>query len=457
MEFPLLGSSADFDKHNSSTRSVGVTFPAALINALSRSSLDEYAMGLSLLIVDDLHLLDDQFELVISRLLAAAKPAQVRVVGLSSSLNDPLDLGTWLGVDSSSILSFRPRDRGTALSTSIQPFTIPHSAILLKSMVKPTFDVISASSDPTIVFVSSRAQCMTVASDLATISGAQMDVNGFLGTTPDALEGYLVRLRDRSLAEPMMHGVGIFHDSLASGDLALVLELFAAGILRVLIAPREACWTLPLKATNVVVMGTQYLNFSTSRGAGGYKNGPNGGTDRQVQMYSLQEIFKMQSFALQPTPTALSPVSSTARFVLLCQAEHRDAYVRFLADGLPLESSLHRFPQTSLRAAIQTEMHRGTIRTVQDGMDYLSHTFFARRAKSNPTYYGVPELDEDEQEEEDGDVGSSEAWESKLSRVIDWCMGDGVVEEEEEVVKTSSVLAEKEKERKHVPGSAPKE
>jgi antiviral helicase SLH1 len=417
-------------------------------------------MSLSLLIVDDLHLLDDQFELAVSRLLAAAKPAEVRVVGLSSSINDPLDLGDWLGVDPLSILSFRPKNRGNALSTSIQPFTIPHSAILLKAMVKPTFDVITSSTEPSIVFVSSRAQCLTVASDLATISGAQMDVNGFLGSPPDELEGYLARLRDRSLKEPLMHGIGIFHESLASSDLALVLELFAAGILRVLIAPREACWALPLKAVNVVVMGTQYLDFSHRAGGGGAR------PDRQVQTYSLQEIFKMQSFALQPPPSLSSPSpssssSSTARFVLLCQAEHRDAYTRFLADGLPLESTLHRCTlssDSSLRAAVQTEMKRGTIKTVQDGMDLLSHTFLARRVRSNPTYYGVGLAGETmiEREGHDGEGGDN-VWREKLSRIVEFCMGDGEVEALEEEVKLSNVLAKKEKERRHVPGSAPKE
>lgn len=348
-----------------------------------------------------------------------------------------------------SIISFRPKDRGSALSTIVQTFNMPHSAMLYKSMSKPTFDAITASStQPAIVFVSSRGQCLSVALDLITQSGTEMDINGFLGTTPDQLEPYLGRLRDRTLVDPLLHGIGIYHDSLLPSDASLVLELFASAVIRVLVVPREACWTLPVRASTVVVMSTQYVHFRPGE--------PFRGGDRQIRNYSMQELFKMQSFAVQPIPSSLSASPPpNGKFVLLCQAEHRDSFVRFLADGLPLESTLHKTPV--LRNAVQAEMRRGNVVSRQDGVDLISHTLLARRVRSNPTYYDV-ELALDE--------NGNEVWDGvkdRLSRIVDECMQgeQEKLEEErgrrngEEKVGSKVLEVTKENTIRHVPGSAP--
>ena len=459
VSFPLLLRPADFEAQSHSQGSVSLTHPQALLTRLSSATpIDSWARGLSLIVLDDLHLLDAEYELAVSRLLAASKVADVRVVGLASSLNDPVDLGAWLGVDVMSILSFRPKDRGSALGTTVQTFNLPHSATLFKAMGKPTFDAINgtgASSTtggsgggraPAIVFVPSRAQTISVANDLITQSGTSMSINGFLSTSPDQLEPYLGRLRDRTLVDPLLSGIGIYHDALSPTDIALVLELFASGIIGVLVVPREACWTLPVRAGTVVVMSTQYMSLKPGES---FKSGG----DRQIKNYSMQELFRMQSFAVQPIPSPNNPVASevTGRFVLLCQAEHRDSFVRFLADGLPLESTLHTTP--GLRNAIQAEMRRGNILTRQDGVDFLSHTFLARRVRSNPTYYEV----EVGAEEADAEEGVRD----RLSRVVDECMmGEKEREEmwraqgkgkEEEGSRVLEVVEEKKV--RYVPGS----
>lgn len=477
VSFPLLLTSADFQK--TPARSVAVTFPGAILGAFEQTQLDAYVRTLSLLVADALHLLNDYLELALSRLLAAAKPAEVRVVGLSAPLNDPIDLGSWLGVDPLSIISFKPKDRGTPLVSSLQTFTLPYSPILLKAMSKPVFDAIvgSGPDTPAIVFVPSRSQCLPVVNDLITQAGTQLSINGFLGTTPEELEPYLGQIRDRALVDPLLHGIGIFHEKLTPGDLSLVLELFASGIVRVLVVPREACWTLPLRAPTVVVMGTQYTLQSRPSWAAGPAAGP-GGSDRQTCNYSLQELFQMQSFAVQPMPSPSSASSvdpssttpTTGRFHLLCQAEHREAFVRFLADGLPLESSLHEGRAPLLRRVVQAERRKGTIKTPQDALDLVGHTFLARRARSNPTYYGVAASWDGAEDADEPPTTTPGGVEAVLSRLVDEAMLDEDAwlrrraEEEEEAAAAgeglSSVLdlvKEKAKAARYVPGSAPRD
>lgn len=63
----------------------------------------------------------------------------------------------------------------------------------------------------------------------------------------------------------------------------------------------------------------------------------------------------------------------------------KNFYKKFLYLPFPLESQL----STRLHDNINAEVAIGTITTVADAIGYLSWTFFARRVKVNPSYYGA--------------------------------------------------------------------
>jgi antiviral helicase SLH1 len=388
-----FNSTTDFSKFTTTKRFIGVFAPTYLLG-LEDSVFHSYAKRLSLLLLEDLHLLDEQYELITARLLATLRPARTRVVGLTSSLNDAADLGAWLGVDPGSTYSFQPRDRGNTLLTSVKTFSQPHSATLLKLMVKPAYDLIKASPDSgTIVFVPSRNACRTVATDMVTQSGTEMDLSGFLTTPRENVEPLLSRLRDPALFEPLLHGIGFIVPGGSPADLALVLELFASGVIRALIVPREACWTLPVRAPSVVIMGCQYTLFTGDD------------SDRRVVNYSRTELVRMQGFAM-PSAHHLSP---GGRLWVMCQAEQAMIITRVLNDGLPLESNLPALlkrnhpvvPDESVLGVnrmlkyrppppiSRPGMKRMTDPRKRDMMDMLNWTYLARRIRSNPTYYDV--------------------------------------------------------------------
>ncbi|KAI0306975.1 Sec63-domain-containing protein [Multifurca ochricompacta] len=326
-------------------------------------------LGLRLIILENLEQLDPYYELAVSSLLRVVQTQPTRVVGFSSSLNDSADLAAWLDVAPSAFHSLRPSDRDQSLDVVAHTFAIPHSAALFKAMVRPaSAAILSARPGPAIVFVPSRTQCSSVALDL--IVSCTLETGAETGyLPPDAsvefLQPYLHGLRDRGLSDFISKGVGLFHYGIDKQDRAAILELYTEGIIQVLVVAREACWTLPVRAAVVVVMGTQYVTIHED------------GSSRQLRDYSLEELVRMQGRAVRH--------GHTGHFLLFCQVEDKDTYMRFLEGGLPLESRLLGSDQ--LRQWYKHHRDQKHIENKQEGIQALSWTFLARRIASNPTYY----------------------------------------------------------------------
>lgn len=393
-------------------RSIDILTPRVLLAWLDSGLDRSYLSNLSLVLCEQLELLDDAYELSVAVLLHATQMYPVRFVGLTQSLNDNADLAHWLNVPGGESYEFRPRDRDQPLSTTSQSFTIPPSPALFKAMVKPACTALRSLSalEGSLIFVPSRTQCQITCNDLITQCAIEMNTRGFLPDDISAndLETRLFQFRDRSLVDGMMHGIGVLHGGVLPADRLLIMELFADGVLRVLIVPREMCWTLPVRASLVIVFGTQYFEVSASRSVGK-------GNDRTLKDYSVHELARMQGLAVRH--------GRGGRFHLLCHAEQRDTYMRFLEEGLPLESSLLSLSSLSVNANVTAgpmpaepkpntdlttwggsevlrkwfERRRatGSVRGKQDAMDMLSHTFLWRRMKTNPTYYDVEDGDRD--------------------------------------------------------------
>lgn len=393
-----LRNQTDFSAHKKASLCLGVCFPGSALECLS--NYGAFFDDLSLVIFDDLHLLDPEYEMLILRVLECSRHANTRIIGCASSLYDGVDLAEWLRVPNSGQFLFRPTDRSTALTTVVQPFSIPHSPTLMKSMVKPVYAAIKANlQEGAIVFVPSKAQCRSVAMDLITRSGMEMDLNGFLPQTGFELEPFVSQLREKQLVEPLLHGIGMWWEGLPYKDSIFVLQLFAAGVLRALIVPRESCWTLKAQAGAVIVMGAQYVEVRPFKPS---ERIP----DKKTRNYTLQELVKMQAFAARPRPETAATRNhvddATGRFYLLCQSEQQEIYLKFLNEGLPLESSLvgtlERKAQVSSIAALhdmlddvatwsENVLHKPRQPTRQDFMDILSWSFLAKRIRSNPIYY----------------------------------------------------------------------
>lgn len=347
--------------------------------------------GLRLVICENLELLNASYELAISALLHATQTQPTRFFGLSNSLNDAADLAAWLNVPPLGLHSFRASDRDQSLTMSTQTFNIPQSAALFKAMSKPAHSAIATTpGEHAIVFIPSRGQCRPIARDLITQCVLESETDkGYLldGVDPYHLEHLMTKIEDVSLVEFMTRGIGFYYEGMTRSDRTRTLELYADGIIRVLIVPHDSCWTLPVRAATVVVMGTQYLHLAS------------GGDERQLRDYRLEELVHMQGRGVRHH-------GNGGHFYLFCQAEAKDTITRFLHDGLPLESQL--LENSDLKRWYKARKQAGDIRNRQDGVDALSFTFLARRVMSNPIYY-------------DASTGSRD---DVLSRIVDTLESD---------------------------------
>ena len=352
------------------SKEIRLTTSVHLLAALSEEKdLAQTCPGLELVVLENLEQLDTHYELAISSLRRVVQAQPTRTVGFSVSLNDSADLATWLDVAPYGFHSFRPSDRDQSLKVVTHTFAIPHSPSLYKAMARPaSAAIVSVSPGPAIVFVPSRAQCSSVAQDL--IVNRALETGSETGYLPsdissESIQSYINRLQARGLSDFISKGIGFIHSGLHKQDRATILDLYAVGVVRVLVVAREACWALPVRAAVVVVMGTQYFTLH------------NDGAERRLRSYTLEELVHMQGRAVRH--------ADMGHFHLFCQAEDKDTYMRFLEGGLPLESRLLGSDQ--LRQWYKHHRDRGHIRNKQEGVQALSWTFLARRAASNPTYY----------------------------------------------------------------------
>lgn len=361
----LLAHSKDLDEIPRNGPIIVVTAPTPLLKQMLATPT--VFDTLDLIVAHDLHALDPSYELLLSR-VRWAHP-RTRVVGSSASLADASSMASWLGVPESAVYSFAPSTRTSALTTAFQPFSTPHSIGLLRSMIKPAYAAMRTASGSTLCFVPSRSQCRATAKDLVTQTATDLDESFVSLDAMDTIENLSHTISDPDLAEALTHGIAVFHEGLRPEEQRLALELFAAGTVRILIASREASWTLPIRASLVIVLSAQYAIVRPDN-------------EREIKDYPLPELLQMQSLAVPPSSDA------SAEFLVLCQKDQADLYGRYLNQGVPVESSLAADPDDPLLAqTVLSLVVKGDVKDRQDIVDFLSWTFAAQRVEANASYY----------------------------------------------------------------------
>ncbi|PWN44015.1 putative ATP dependent RNA helicase [Ceraceosorus guamensis] len=331
--------------------------------------------SIGLYVADEVHMLGDwrlaaTYEVVLSRarFVAAQTGNATRFVALSVPLGNAKDVGDWLGAPSSAVYNFSPAARPVPVEVHIQSFSIPHFPSLMIAMVKPAYLSIieHAAESPVLAFVPSRKQTKLTANDLLAyvLSDSERE-NGesrFLNIEMNDLKPHLQRLQDRELAELLEHGIGYYHESLSRGDKAIVERLYNAGAIQVVIASRETAWSIPLTAHMVLILSVQTYE----------------GKEHRYVDYPLTDVLQMVGKA-----TRRGPEGQSSRVILLLQATRKAFFMKFLAEGLPIESRLGSYAQDFFNAEIVAR----TIDDKQSAVDILTWTLMYRRLQQNPQAY----------------------------------------------------------------------
>ncbi|KAK0838657.1 Pre-mRNA-splicing helicase BRR2 [Friedmanniomyces endolithicus] len=325
-----------------------------------------------LIIADDLHMLGGHggytYEAVVSRSQAIAAQLEngLRVVGLSVSLANARDMGEWIGASKHNVYNFSPNVRPIPLNLHLQTFNIPHFPSLMLAMTKPTYQAVlqyAQADKPAMVFVPSRKQVRATAQELLAACVADEDEDRFLQTESEQLAPVLARVKERSLAESLSHGIGYFHEALSDSDKRIVESLFTQGAVQVMIVSRDCCYEVQSVAHLVVIMGTQFFE----------------GREHRYLDYPISEVLQMFGKAGRPGQ------DKDCRGVLMCPDVKRNYYRKFLGEALPIESQL----QSYMHDAFVTEVSTKTIESTQDAVDWTTYTYFYRRLLANPSFYGL--------------------------------------------------------------------
>lgn len=364
-----------FDSMAASPRNTGrhtvLVSTARAIQRLIGHKENSILSSVNLLVVCDLHNLQEEYEFALACMVRSASDAP-RVVGFSAPLLDPTSLATWLNIDRVHLYSLHASSRPYPVITSFTNFNLPSSPSLLKAMIKPAYEAMRSNLGSTICFVPHRSQCYTTLADFLTASAT--DMNKLVEMDEELLAQYAMRISDPKIAEGIEHGFAIYNESMSPADQVLVRHLFNTHAIRALIASRDSCHSLGMTASLVVVMSTQYASYDRDT------------DERQVIDYSMDDLLQMQAIPAEHQEQNPMENGTTAQCMIFTQPDKASLISKLMNEGLPLESSL--LGSETLFHAILSRVIDGSIDSKQKCLDAICTTFLSERLQANPYYYG---------------------------------------------------------------------
>jgi activating signal cointegrator complex subunit 3 len=351
----------------------------------------DFVKRVKLLVLDEVHLLGEErgavLEAIVSRtrfishVLKQEKEdgehdkgtENTRIIGLSTALENPVDLSNWIGINTTfskpngrrGMYNFRSSVRPVPIVAHVQGFSGRHYCPRMATMNKPCYAAIKehSSIQPALIFVASRRQTRLTALDLISYAAAEEDPRRFLHCSDAKIEAIAESIHDEALQHTISFGIGLHHAGLSSHDREIVETLYLNNDIQVLVATATLAWGVNLPAHLVIVKGTEYYDGKTSR----YVD------------YPLTDVLQMMGRAGRPG------FDDKGVAVIMCTEDKKGFYHKFLYTPFPLESRL----SDRICENINAEVASGTITSVGEAVGYLNWTFFARRMKSNPSYYGA--------------------------------------------------------------------
>ena len=177
-----------------------------------------------------------------------------------------------------------------------------------------------------------------------------------------ALHATAGRLRDRTLARTVERGVGFHHAGLYYEDREQLESAFLSSSLLVLCATSTLAQGVNLPAHLVVVKSTQYF----ARGSGWLE-------------YDATTVLQMTGRAGRPQ------FDSEGVAVVMCEDGQRQRWQQIMDGLMPCESNF----KPKLAEALNSEIVASAVSSPADAAVWLRHTFLHVRLPKNPGRYGV--------------------------------------------------------------------
>ncbi|KAI8894352.1 Sec63 Brl domain-containing protein [Globomyces pollinis-pini] len=330
-----------------------------------------------LLIIDEVHLLHEDrgavIESIVARTLRLVESSQsmIRIVGLSATLPNFIDVATFLGVNPYQGLfffdgGFRPVPleqhflgiKSKAGSTVFKSKMNSHCYAKVSELLRDGHQV--------MVFVHSRKDTVksgqslieeaTNLGELALFDNSEHEMYGLF-------QKELQKSRNRELKELFSSGIGIHHAGMLRSDRTLAERMFEKGLLKVLCCTATLAWGVNLPAYAVVIKGTQLYNAEKG------------------SFVDLSILDVLQIFGRAGRPQ----FEDRGVGYIITSHDKLQHYVSSMTQQHPIESSFGKNLVNNLNA----EISLGTVTNIDEAIKWLSYTYLYVRMKKNPFEYGL--------------------------------------------------------------------
>ncbi|WPK24423.1 hypothetical protein PUMCH_001697 [Australozyma saopauloensis] len=352
-----------------------------------QSGDNDLVSKVKLLIIDEVHLLHEDrgsvIETLVARTLRQVESTQlmIRVVGLSATLPNYMDVADFLGVNRNIGMFyfdqlFRPCPlkqeligaRGKAGSKTARENIDRVSYDRLIENLRQGYQV--------MVFVHSRKDTVKTAQTFINMAQANghsdlFDASETCGNYDYFKKEAAGKKRSKDLRELFPRGFGMHHAGMFRSDRNLVEKMFLNGAIKVLCCTATLAWGVNLPAAVVIVKGTQVYDAKQ----GGFVDL---GISDVIQIFGRAGRPQFEKFGTG----------------ILCTTSDRlDHYVSLITQQHPIESKL----LAKLIDNLNAEISLGTVTNIDEGVQWLGYTYMMVRMRQNPFAYGIEwkELQED--------------------------------------------------------------
>ncbi|KAG0047281.1 DEIH-box ATPase, partial [Gryganskiella cystojenkinii] len=346
---------------------------------ITRKATDRsYTNLVRLIIIDEIHLLHDDrgpvLESIVARTLRNMEQSQelIRLVGLSATLPNYIDVATFLRVDTDrGMFHFDGTWRPCPLKQEFIGITEKKAIKRFQVMNEVTYEkvmehVVQPEGDQVLIFVHSRKETAKTAQALRDMALEKDTITHFARPDGGAREVLLVEAeqsKDAALKDLLPYGFATHHAGMTREDREAVEELFMAGHIKVLCSTATLAWGVNLPAHTVIIKGTQV--YSPEKG-------------RWAEL-SPQDVLQMLGRAGRPQ------FDEFGEGIIITTHSELQYYLSLLNQQLPIESQF----VSKLADNLNAEIVLGTIKNRDEAVQWLGYTYLYVRMLRNPTLYGI--------------------------------------------------------------------
>ncbi len=331
----------------------------------------------SLLIIDEVHLLAENrgavIESIVARMHRHVETAQrpVRVVGLSATLPNFKDVGTFLRVQPSrGLFHFGPEYRPVPLEQTfigiIEKQRTRQQLMLVRIAYERALESVREGNQ-VMVFVHARKDTVCTAQGILALAAADGTCEEF--SPPATLEAHkkhapaLDKCSNGELRVLYSKGFGCHHAGMPRRERQLTECAFADGAINVLVCTATLAWGVNLPVHTVIIKGTEVYNPE--------KGG--------VVDLSILDVLQIFGRAGRPQ------FDTSGEAVLITSHKSMDKYLSLLTRNAPIESTFVK----SLPDHLNAEVSAGAVTNIEEASNWLAYTYLYVRMRKNPLVYGI--------------------------------------------------------------------